>query len=309
MNKKFTSFFENYGMQIQGNLAEGTIDGFEASASVQTMSTNTPLILHLVFYATEETKREIAKQIRDLKIKYLTLSPDAYGISLGLNDITVNRLLKRLPEKLEQIIRVLKNNNVLGKGYCPVCGDALELDNQKKYNVNGAFITLDEKCVENLNAVIAAENKEFEEAPNNYGLGLIGALLGAIVGAISYIVLFFIGYISSISSFISILLGTFLYKKLGGKQNKMMVVIVSLVSVLAMLAVVFVIYVLAANGLVLDYGYKSTGLNAFVDMMKEPDFRTEFIANMAMTVLFSVIGVVAQVVYLIRSVRRTQEIK
>ncbi len=309
MNKKFEGFFQNYGMEIQGNQAYGTMNGFEASANVQVINNSTPLSMHIAFYATEETKRIISNEIRELKIKHLTFSTDSFGISLGLSDLTINRLIARLSDVLNQITEVLKKNNVVGSGYCPVCGDALEIENSKKYNIDGVLITLDSKCVENLNATIQAENQDFKEAPNHYALGFVGAVLGAIVGVISYIILFFIGYISAISSIISILLGAFLYKKLGGKPNKVMIVIVSTVSIASMLLVVFALYLLAAIGLAPEYGYTSTGFNAFLDMMNESDFSSEFIANFAMTILFSAIGVGAEIFNLFRSIRRQKEIK
>ncbi len=309
MNKKFEIFFKDLGMEITGNGAYGVYENYEFNAITQVFNNQTPLTIHLSFYANDEIKRSIVNELRDLKLKYFKYSTDTFGLSLGLNDLTVGRLVKRLPDVLKQVLNILNKYEVLTAEYCPVCGKKLDEATSKKYNIEGIFITLDEKCVEDLNAVIQAENKEFKDAPNNYLLGFIGAVVGAIVGVISFIILYFIGYISALSSLISIALGTFLYKKLGGKQDKIMIIIVTLVSIISMLLTVFIIYFLVANVLAPNYGYTSTGFNAFKDMMKVKEFANEFTINFVMTLVFTLLGVVGQVFYLTRSIRRQPEIK
>lgn len=308
MNKKFEAYFKSCGMEINGNNAYGSMNGYEVNGWIRMLDNKTPFMLHISFYANDDTKRVILNEIRDLKIKYLNITSDIYGMSLGLNDITVGKLIQRLPEIMNQIFEVLNKNEVLGIGYCPVCGNELGVEGQK-YKVSGIWITLDQNCVQNLNAQINMENQDYNDAPNNYARGVIGALIGAFVGVVSYIVIFLLGFISALSAFISIALGTFLYKKLGGKPNKMMIVIVSTISVVAMLLTVFVLYYIVAIALAPDYGFSSTGLKAFTDMMSINDFSGEFIANLVMTALFSVLGVVGQIVYLVKSIQRQQEIK
>ena len=79
------------------------------------------------------------------------------------------------------------------------------------------------------------KDKNFEETPNNYGKGVLGLLLGALIGAVSYVILFMLGFISAISAFLSIMLGSLFYKKFGGKPNKVMVVMAALISVASLL--------------------------------------------------------------------------
>ena len=84
----------------------------------------------------------------------------------------------------------------------------------------------------------------------------------------------------------------------------MMVVIVSITSTVSMILALFGIYVLAAQGLAPSYGFYSTGFKAFKDMMTVKEFSTEFVSNLLLTFLFTIIGVVYQIVKLSKSIKR-----
>ena len=309
MNKKFENYFKDLGFEIENNNAYGMLKNYETSVKVNMFDQKAPLMIHIAFYADGEAKRNIINQIRDLKIKYCVYESNAYGLLLGLNDpLTVGSLIKKLPNILDSVLNVIEANNVLGKGYCPVSGNLLDVDT-KKYNVEWLKISLDSNSVENINAIIAEENKDFDEAPNNYLRGALGALIGAAVGVVSLIILFFVGFISALSAFIAISLGTILYKKFGGKQNRMMVVIVSVISLASMLLAVFLLYLFYGIVLAPEFGFRTSGFAAFIDMMSIPEFAAEFLSNLGMTLLFSVLGVVGQIVVLFKSTQRTSSIK
>lgn len=308
MNNKLKTYFESIGLSVNGNNAYGTYKGYEVSADVKMLEQVSPVKLHVSFYALPEVKGAIANDLRDLKLKYFTYAADNFGIVLGFNDpLTVGKLINRMPEMLDKIFAVFAKHEVKGVGYCPLCGEEM-IEDSKKYNIGWAKISLDTKCVSNLNQVIEAENEEFDKASNNYIPGTIGALLGALVGVIAYVVLFYIGYVTALTSFIAILLGTFLYKKLGGKPNKVMVVIVSITSIASMLFAVTFIYFLAAQALVGEYGFHSTGIQAFLDMLTVSDFSTEFGSNAFMTLLFTMLGVVYEISKISKSVKRQGKI-
>ena len=309
MNKKLKTYFEELGLTIKENSAYGYLNGFEVSINVSMLDTVAPVKMRINFFANYDVKTKIFSEISNLNFKYFTIRIDRYGLTLGFNDpLSVGKLLKRMPEMLEKIFEVIVNNEGKGNGYCPVCGSELN-DEVKTYNVEGFLITLDNQCISNINNLITQENKEFKERPNNYLKGALGAGIGALVGIVAFIVLFFIGYISSLTSFIAIILGAYLYKKFEGKQNSVMIVIVSSISILSMLFAVFLIYFLAAQGLALEYGYNSFGFKAFTDMMKISEFSDEFIKNLGMTLLYTVLGVVYEIYSLSKSVKRTGTIK
>ena len=309
MNKKLKNYFEQLGFSIKGNNAHGEYKDYEVSVDVAMLDTVSPVKLHVNLFATNEVKAEIVKDIKGLKFKYFNVDMDLYGIILGFNDpLTVGKLLKRMPEMMTQIFDVFTKYGAKGVGYCPICGEELK-DESNKYKIGWALITMDNDCVKDVNEVIDAENEDFAAAPNNYLKGTCGALLGALVGAVAYIVLFFMGYISALTSLIAILLGAYLYKKLDGKPNGMMIIIVSVVSISAMLLSVWGIYVLASQALVLEFGFSSTGVQAFKDMMTIPEFSQEFTTNFVMTIFYTILGVIFEIIRLSKSVKRQETIK
>ena len=309
MNKKLKTYFEQLGLLVEGNNAYGKLNGYEVSVNVAIMDTVSPVKIHVNLYAPDATKLTIVNEIKNQKFKYFVVGADVYGITLGFNDpLTIGKLLNRMPEMLDKIFAIIKRCEAKGEGYCPICGEPLK-DDAKKYRISWSMITLDTECVGNLNNVIEAENKDFKKAPNNYGRGICGALIGALVGVIAFVILFFMGYISALTSFISVLLGSFLYKKFGGKPNVVMIVTVSVVSVASMILALFGIYVLAAQVLVLDYDFTSTGIQAFNDMMTIKEFSQEFTTNLVMTVLYTGIGIAFEIYRLSKSIRRPGTIK
>ena len=230
MNKKLKNYFEQLGLTVTGNNAHGTLNGYEVSANVVMLDTISPVKMHVNLYATNEVKENIIKEIKAFDFKTFIIEADAYGILLGFNDIlTVGRLLVRMPDMINKIFTVFKNNEALGIGYCPICGEVLK-EESKKYMVGWAIISMDNECVQGINEEITSENKAFNDVPNNYLKGIFGALLGSLVGVVAFVILFYIGYVTSLTAFISILLGSYLYRKLDGKPNGVMVAIVSTIS-------------------------------------------------------------------------------
>ena len=309
MNKKIKTYFEEKGFEINGNNGKGKINGHEASLKVEILNNVAPVQLHIAFYASAEVKRDILNEIRNLKIKYLRFECDSYGIWLGMNDITVGGLMKRMDDILNQIFEVLSKHGALGYGYCPLCGDVVDIASSRQYKVDWAYLTLDEKCVANVNAIINEENAEFNAASNNVVKGTLGALLGSLIGAVSYIIFFFIGFVSAISALLASFLGTIFYKKFGGKPNKLMIVIVTVISVASMLLTVFVLHALAAKGMLIELGYEMGMMDAFTNMMDDPEFSSMFYSNFMMTLLFSIIGAACQIPALVKNTKRAQTIK
>ena len=309
MNGKLKAYFQLMGLTIEGNNAHGNFKGYEVSANVAILDTVSPVKIHVNLYASEENKIKIINELKHLNYKYFFVEADIYGVLLGFNDpLTVGRLLKRMPEMMDEIFAVFTKYEAKGVGYCPICGEELK-EESKKYRIEWSLITMDKDCVTGINAAIEEDNKNFNEIPNNYLKGTIGALIGAVVGVIAFVVLFFIGFISAITSLVSIVLGVYLYKKFGGKPNAVMIVIVSVLSIVSMLLGVWGIYIFAAEMLAGDYGFASTGIQAFNDMMTVAEFKQEFSSNLSMTIIFTIVGVVFEIVQLAKSIKRQGAIK
>ena len=309
MNKKLQTYFESLGFSIQGNNAYGNLKGYEVSANVAMLDNVAPVKLHVNLFLHAQLKNQMIEEIKALKYKYFTIDEDIYGILLGFNDpLTVGKLLNRMPEMIDSIFGIFNKYEAKGAGYCPICGNELK-EESKQYRLEWVVITMDNDCATNINNVIENENKEFNEAPNNYLKGALGACIGALAGIVAYVILFFIGFISALTSFIAILLGGYLYKKFGGKQNYVMVIIVAAISIVSMLLALTGIYYLASQALVLEYGFNSIGIQAFKDMMTIKEFSSEFTTNLLMTLLYTLLGVGYETYRLSKSVKRQDKIQ
>lgn len=307
MNKKFAAFFAEQGMTIDGNHAYGIVKGYETNALLVNMNYTAPLRLHFSFYATDEQKRNIEDDLRAATVKHCQFRFTPYGLVFDLTDMTLSRLCKRLPELYDTFLRILSENGALSAEYCPVCGKSFAA-NKQTCHIDGFTIHIDAECVQNINAVIEAENKDFREAPNNYLRGFAGALIGGIAGALVAILLYWVGFYSSVAAVVSVIVGTFLYKRFHGKPNKMMLVIVSATTVICMVLSVFLIYYVASGIAARDNGLTISTMEAFKIVMADADVFRSFVIDLVMVLLFSAIGIGVQIYYAARSIKRKKTI-
>ncbi len=307
MNKKLKSLLESYGMEINGNFAYGKIDEFETNVSVKILDNISPLRIHFSCFTNYEQKNNIQKALNDAKIKFLNARFTKFGLSVGLNDITFSRLIKRLPDVIKNVLNILRVNGAMNSQYCPVCGELLS-DESKQCDIDGFKITIDMTCVAQINDLITSENEDFDQAPNNYLKGLVGAILGGLVGAAIAFILYLIGFISSISAFVAASLGSFLYKKMGGKPNKIMIVIVTITTFVLILLSVYAIYIYAASIGARENGLDISAIEAFNICMKDDEFSRLFITDMILSIFFSILGVAFHIGVMVRATRRQKNI-
>lgn len=309
MNKKFAAFLTQYGMNVNGNSAYGTVKGYETNVFIRTLDNYFPFRLHISCYTTDEQKRNIEAALRNAAVKYCKTQFTQYGLGVFLNDITSGRLLKRLPALFELIYGILTENGALGSAYCPVCGKELTDTAHKAYQIDGVTVTLEEECVNTINAVITAENQDFSQAPNNYLKGFCGALIGGIVGGGIAAALYFVGFVSAISAIVAVVLGAFLYEKFHGKPNKMMIVIVSCTTLVCMVLSIFVIYIVAAGIAANDAGLSMTAFEAFSYCMTYSEFKRAFYVDLALLVVFTAIGIGVEIFALLNKIKRKSAIR
>ncbi len=308
MNKKLAEFLSKYNFQIDGNSAYGKIKDYEVNFYYDAMNNVSPVKWFVSFYGTVEEKNKITYAIQNQKIKFLQAYPNAFGFWFGLNDFTLGALLKKLDDILERTINIITEFNGKNSQYCPMCGEEFD-EESRVYNINNCKIKLHAACGGEVKAAYDAEHKVYTAAPNNYFKGFWGVVIGAVVGVVSYIIFFFMGFISAISSVISMLLGSTLYKKFGGKPNYVMIIMTSVITILSLVITLYLLYSLAAVGLAYEEGLTLSMGEAFTHMMKNSEFSAEFWSNMAMTVLFTLLGAGIEVYNLSKGVHKRTTVK
>ena len=312
MNKKLSEFCAAQGMCITGNNAYGVIKDYEVNLveltpSQVSDSADLPYKFHFSFYATQEQKREMKSILDKAEIKRCKYYFTDYGLVLSLNDFTVNKLLERIQSVIDLAIGAIADNGGLTNKYCPKCGKEFA-DNKYEMKIDGYSIAIDTDCKESINAAIEAENKAFAEAPNNYLRGICGALVGGVVGVVLAVILFELGFYSALAAIASIVVGTVLYRKFGGKPTKMMIVIVSLITLVLMVLSVFLCYFIDAGIAAKEVGVDISAMEAFKIVMQDEEIAQMFKVDMIMVLLFSVIGVVAEAFYISKSLKRNNKI-
>lgn len=306
MRKNLKEYFEQNGCKIEGNSACGVINGYRVNYSTAPLETNT--VLFFSNYAAENDRQNIVDALKILEDKFTKYSFNVYGVTFLLNDWTGAKLAERIMRTIDTVCNVLTKNNAKGAEYCPICGKQLNDSEAQLRKIDGFYVAIDEECVNSLNERIEQSNQEFESAPNNYLKGFGGALIGGLAGVAVAVILNLIGFISAISSFVAFFVGILLYRKFGGKPNKMMLVIVTSTTFVCMVLSIIGIYVFVAGQAAVEQGANMSAFKAFSVCMQDEEFARYFYADLAMTILFSVLGCVFEIVKTARNIKRATKI-
>ena len=190
-------------------------------------------------------------------------------------------------DQINQIIDQIKTMGIKPAATCAVCGAG----NPECLCFNGeTYQPVHRHCAENTTAQVT---KEVEENKNNgsYLLGIIGAILGAIVGLIpSVITIIAMEMIYALLFALVPVCAAFGYRKLGGKKNVGMIVIVVILSLLS----VFILQFLVAAYYVADgrLGSIGTAFAYVVSYYMNPEGLGYIISNSIQEFIFMVIGIV-----------------
>lgn len=295
-------------MTVEKNRAYGIVNGYEVSAYIKNLEYVDPLRIHIAFYASEEQTRKIDAAVNFNGYKRIT----RYGIYLGFKGFTMGGIATKLSEVFKVVFKALTKNGALGYGYCPVCGNATDNESEsvRKCNIDGFAVTMEEKCVQALNAELAAMNAEFDKAPNNYGKGFVGAVIGGIAGGLVAVLFYLIGFVTSIAAVVAMFVGVLLYQKLGGKPNKMMILIVSVTALVCMFIAFFATYLVAARSKLNELGLASvSAFEGLAAALENAAFARMFYTDLSLMFGFSALGMGIMIFYFGRKFKRKKNIE
>ena len=280
--------YEALGLvEKEKNVFYGVYKGYEL-----TLAVNQQFFVHLNFFADGNIKAQAVRVFHTASNQTMTnVGVSVYGLAATVNGMTANSALKKLTEKLDATITYLNQNEAKGVGYCPCCGE--ECDLLKTIRVNDVYVSLDDKCYNEVAKVAAVEEQHYNEQPNNYLKGFLGAILGAGIGAVAWVVLYLIGFFSPLTAILAVFLGNYFYVKFGGKANNVKNVIVALVSLIVLVLACAGMSYYEASIIIAENNLNTT---PFELIFGDAENVGVFVYNMAMNVIFTIIGVVAQIV-------------
>ena len=276
---------EKFGLiEKERNVFYGEYKGYEITLHVVQQG----LELYLNCFAPQTVKVKACNIFIETVNKSLTnatLSP--FGLHLITNGMTANSSIEKLEKKLEAVINYLNENDAKGVGFCMETGE--ETFYLETIKLNDVYVTLTKERVEKLNEEINKANEEFEQVPNNYFKGIVGAFIGVGIACIAWIVLYFLGFFSVITAVLAVFLGNYFYVKMGGKANNNKTIIVAIISLVMLLLTCLFLYLYYAR-IYMEMDH-ITNLTPFEFIMSDVDMKAAFTSDMIMNAIFTVIGV------------------
>lgn len=303
MFNKLTAFAEKYGLKQDGKMHYyGIMEGYETNLMSNPLSMSMPygFQMHISCHLTDEAKQELKQFEATKPMKIFKMDFTAYGIWIAFNGATTGSAIKGLEATLPQIYAILSKHSIKGYEYCPVCGEPLSADQSQKISVYDHTITLDKECGGKVENYVAKEKASYAATPNNVKKGIWGALIGAAAAVVLTVILFYINIVSAWCPILGIVLGTFLYKKFGGKANGLMIGVCFGLNLVFQLLAIFLLHVSIADGLAVTKGISERGFEAFNYFIGSSDLVTEdkktfaqvFSYNMFLSAAFCILGCV-----------------
>lgn len=88
----------------------------------------------------------------------------------------------------------------------------------------------------------------------------------------------------------------------------MMIVIVTITTVICMVLAILAVYLYAAKQAANEVGVSMSAFDAFSICMKDGEFSRLFIADLSLTLLFTGIGIIYQIIVMAKAVKRKKSI-
>lgn len=310
MNKHINEFVTNLNL-VETSKAHysGVYNQYQYGFSYTTIGISS---LNITFFANFGSKKnEIVSWLECEKklLKFTSYQIDDYYLSIDFNVmLTIGKTLVNVTQASRMLADKFAELEIPNKNYCPVCGQ--ELDNTDKAIFNGYEFNVDLGCRNTIAQKNAQAEMEFNNAPNNYLKGALGASLFALIGVAVWIILGvatqrIFGYIAILVSF----LAGFGYNKFGGKNNFMKIVIPSLITIVLLIVSLFVIYYVILSNTCKEIGYTGSVMELLGFMLEtDEEFKGGIISDVFITVLFAGIGILGSYSYLKKGMHKKNNI-
>lgn len=290
--KGLKDYASEKGLKVSNGIAYGVIGGYMVTLKegygIKEISVSGAF--------TDEAVRKVAEffQTQGPKNEYrvANFSILREGIVFEITD-TVGTM-KKIKEFLEFLPNFLRQNGVLGDGFCTACGNPIEAtDVSKIVLINGMAHRVHEGCSGTLMERANVEQARHETEEKNLGKGILGAVLGALLGGLVWAVAYYIGYFFAIIGALIGFLAVKGYEKLGGKvcKAKMPIILVA-----TLLGAVFGQVAGDVAYIMVEWQYPlMDSIFVFIYAFSDPEnaeFVSGFCADLALGSLFAILGAI-----------------
>lgn len=300
MTRNLITFLTGNNFSIEQESAYSFINGYQVS-----IRQNPNLAVQIFSFLDEE---QIASVISYLKENNKILHVSSFNVTyLGvcINIASLNTLM----ETLEKITNFLSLQNTKNQDYCPVTGEELKEETKQKVHYNQFVVFINEASVEILNAQIEQTEQDFQNAPNNYLKGTLGALIGGALGAIVWVVIgAFTGFMSGWIAFLIAFLAGIGYDKMKGKPTHMKFVVAAVVTLCYVVISMLIVYILIVKTVMKQYDLEGNPISVLLQLIDlDEGVKTGFITDMVLALLFGVFGVFFSYFQMKKTLHKKQE--
>jgi hypothetical protein len=288
-----------FGMRPSRKTIYGVVEGFPV-AMWDGMGTKA-ISVAINLGECADAKELLSKPARHYRIQRVLTGQDS--VRFVFHD--TYGTLKRMRAFLQTELPALAARG-MNRGYtCLHCGEPVN-EGAAHVLVNDFFSAMHADCVEPFEREAEQEReiKRHEPAPVGGSVrGFFGALIGGFVGTIPWVVLFVAGYIASLAGALIALCANFGHKKFGGPPGRGRVLTVVLVTVVMVVVasalghVASMAWYVISGDLDREMGYLPGTillwpfLGEYIKFAAaDPEFRAEFLKNLAMGFLFAGLG-------------------
>jgi hypothetical protein len=307
MNKHIINVLSNYNFTYEKNLGYGSINGYEVN--VVNNPTSVGPVLFISTFLTQSQKNDFVLRVNNLKTKLLYANSFEFGVSVTIGALTGRLFEKNAGETITKVFEILSLLNAPKSDICPLSGDVLDETNCRIARINGLKFKLTNTAIETFNSTIEKSNECYQNAPNNYLKGLLGIIIGALVGVLLTLILWYVGFVTTIAPLVSIFLGIYLYKKFGGKQNWFMVLMSFVVTLVFILTAFIMVYAITAKVAANNQGITIGMFKALkYCLVSNDEYRKTFYTDLSLNAFFILLAEGLSIYSLVKSIRRPNQI-
>lgn len=308
MNKDLSAFLNANGFQSSGaSRFFGSYKGFQFSGNALGQQPS----VSVAAYLDENTVAIVKEWLNSNSRNYSLVGKTVDGNGIGVT-FTGFSWAKKMIAFINDVADYLAT--VAATDACPFCGEPLEgnLDRGEpiKIDCNGNRFRIHENCYDNFVERAAQADAEAAAAPGNYLKGALGMILGSLVGGALFIGLYLLGYIAWIAPLVAAFLGSFLYGKFGGKNDKTKVIILwastVVIMAIAIFAAIFIGVYIEVNKAAAEFGIVIEDYFGFFNELMQNE---EFSGAVMLDVIVASIFMIASDAYVTYTVLKTQKPK
>lgn len=295
MNKFLSGFFAENGINFDNSSFYGEFKGYQVSGT--SLSGNISVVVNV--HLDENEKLQVADWLSANKRVYALnkYSVDDYGFYC---DIYTFNSAKKCAAYLEDAINFI--SSFKQPHGCAFCGQELTED-KRLVGIGSNKMYAHEKCFDEYCDRVRNNEIQAASAPNNYLKGALGVLAGCVAGAAIWVFMYCVlGVISWIGAIVAPLLSAVLWDKLGGKNDKIKIIIIWVSTIVFITLAMFISYLIDVNIALNELDMK--GENPFVwfkTLLQDDEYRTAVLIDTIVSYAFVIAGNVWTTINLVKS--------